>query len=203
MAYQQRPFGLVARLTIHPPSRLHEVFGLQKHHRAQRFPRLPKTLLVRAFHPPRRKVQSLSLTCLACLPAHHRYRFPASVSATLVRSVSTSRSRWRQSAFLRFCLRAFTFAGIFGLTVTGFIVAFFIYDATTYRESMEQADVPISELALRPRRGGPKNLPIADSLVDDQDSPETVNASNKPRLVILGGGWGVSLTPINAGDMWS
>ncbi|KAL8968854.1 MAG: hypothetical protein Q9183_002277 [Haloplaca sp. 2 TL-2023] len=44
--------------------------------------------------------------------------------------------------------------------------------------------------ALYPRRGGPKNLPIAETLVDDDDCPENTRAKNKPKLVILGSGWG-------------
>lgn len=93
---------------------------------------------------------------------------------------------------MRFALRLITFAGFFGLTVTGFIIAFFIYDASTYRENGAHEPVPIPELALHPRRGGPKNLPIADFLVDDNDDPEKAAMQDKPRLVVLGGGWGVS-----------
>lgn len=36
------------------------------------------------------------------------------------------------------------------------------------------------------KRGGPKNLLVADHLIDEDDSD-----INKPRLVILGSGWGV------------
>jgi NADH dehydrogenase len=45
-------------------------------------------------------------------------------------------------------------------------------------------------IALDPQRGGPKNLPIAEHLVDDDDSPEMHNQKHKPKLVILGTGWG-------------
>lgn len=48
----------------------------------------------------------------------------------------------------------------------------------------------MSEVALNPRRGGPKNLPIAEHFVDDDDSPEKRNQKHKPKLVILGTGWG-------------
>ena len=41
-----------------------------------------------------------------------------------------------------------------------------------------------------PRTGGPKHLPIAEALVDDDDSPEAIQLKNKPKLVILGTGWG-------------
>lgn len=70
------------------------------------------------------------------------------------------------------------------------MVAFFIYDASTYKELSGIYDVPVSAHALDPPRGGPKNLPIADILVDDEDCPENERQRDKPRLVILGSGWG-------------
>ncbi|KAI9868255.1 MAG: hypothetical protein M1830_005690, partial [Pleopsidium flavum] len=72
----------------------------------------------------------------------------------------------------------------------GIVLAFFFYDASTYREDLSYSDIPVSEKALNPRRGGPKNLPIAEVLVDDDDSPEMVRQRDKPKLVILGSGWG-------------
>jgi hypothetical protein len=35
---------------------------------------------------------------------------------------------------------------------------FFIYDASTYREGVSAMDIPVSELALNPRLGGPKMI---------------------------------------------
>ncbi|ESZ95875.1 putative alternative NADH dehydrogenase [Sclerotinia borealis F-4128] len=70
------------------------------------------------------------------------------------------------------------------------VIGFFVYDATTYREDLSYADIAISELALSPRRGGPKNLPIAEVQIDDDDSEEMQKQKDKPKLVILGGGWG-------------
>lgn len=71
------------------------------------------------------------------------------------------------------------------------MVAFFIYDASTYKEGPSIGeDIPVSEVALHPRRGGPKNLPIAEHLVDDDDSAAKKNQKHKPKLVILGTGWG-------------
>ena len=72
----------------------------------------------------------------------------------------------------------------------GLVVAFFLYDASTYREDLSYTDIPVSEDALQPRRGGPKNLPIAEVLVDDDDCPENSRQKHKPKLVILGSGWG-------------
>lgn len=82
------------------------------------------------------------------------------------------------------------------------VVAFFIYDATTYREDSSAEDIPVSELALNPPRGGPKNLPIAEVLVGDNDSDRTMEQKDKPRLVILGTGWGsvALLKHLNPGD---
>jgi len=76
------------------------------------------------------------------------------------------------------------------LVSSGLVLAFFVYDASTYREDLSYTDIPVSEHALQPRRGGPKNLPIAEVLVDDDDCPENSRTKHKPKLVILGSGWG-------------
>lgn len=70
------------------------------------------------------------------------------------------------------------------------IVAFFVYDATTYKEHPVNSDIQVSQLALSPRRGGPKNLPICDVFIDDDDCETMREQKDKPKLVILGGGWG-------------
>jgi NADH dehydrogenase len=70
------------------------------------------------------------------------------------------------------------------------IVVFFIYDASTYREDPSYSDIQVSELALSPRIGGPKNLPIAEVQLDDEDTAQMQMQKEKPKLVILGGGWG-------------
>lgn len=69
-------------------------------------------------------------------------------------------------------------------------IAFFLYDASTYKEHAESTDIQVSTLALNPRRGGPKNLPIYDVQIDDEDTMEKRKSKDKPKLVILGGGWG-------------
>lgn len=69
-------------------------------------------------------------------------------------------------------------------------MGFFIYDATTYREDPDAVDIPVSEYALNPRKGGPKNLPIAEYFVDDDDCEAMKDQKHKPKLVILGTGWG-------------
>ncbi|EEB92071.1 hypothetical protein MPER_09473, partial [Moniliophthora perniciosa FA553] len=57
-------------------------------------------------------------------------------------------------------------------------------------------------LALHPERGGPKNLPIVRVQVDDQEDEETRKLAEKPRLVIVGGGWGAmgALQTLHPGD---
>ncbi|EAL87637.1 NADH-ubiquinone oxidoreductase 64 kDa subunit, putative [Aspergillus fumigatus A1163] len=108
----------------------------------------------------------------------------------------------RKSPALNILVKSFTYCGFF-IVMTGVaVVAFFIYDATTYREDPSSEDIPVSELALNPRRGGPKNLPIAEVLVGDNDSEAMVQQNDKPRLVILGTGWGsiALLKNLNPGD---
>ncbi|KAK7748933.1 hypothetical protein SLS53_000958 [Cytospora paraplurivora] len=68
--------------------------------------------------------------------------------------------------------------------------AFFIYDATTYSGHAHAHECDVSQLALHPRRGGAKNLPIAEALIDDEDTEDHKQRKDKPKLVILGGGWG-------------
>ncbi|KAK6363474.1 hypothetical protein TWF730_000906 [Orbilia blumenaviensis] len=87
-------------------------------------------------------------------------------------------------------IRTLTTLGFIGAVFGGTLICFFIYDATTYNEDPEAMDVPVSELALNPERGGPKNLPIARVLVDDDESEGKGTCKHKPKLVILGCGWG-------------
>ena len=51
----------------------------------------------------------------------------------------------------------------------------------------------MNPLALHPERGGPKNLPVARASLSDEEDEENKKLSSKPRLVIVGGGWGVSV----------
>jgi len=86
------------------------------------------------------------------------------------------------------------FALIIGSTVVGVVVvggAIFVHDAFTYSEE-HVGPVHVDALALNPKRGGPKNLHILQRLIDDDESDEKHALSHKPRLVIVGGGWGVS-----------
>lgn len=95
-----------------------------------------------------------------------------------------------RSRLLNFAYRT---AAWFGSAVAVFsagVILFFLYDASTYADHCTQFDIDVAELALNPRRGGPKNLPICEVLIDDHDSPEKLAQKDKPKLVILGGGWG-------------
>lgn len=106
------------------------------------------------------------------------------------------------SKVFRTLSKIFSYCGFFVIASGVFVAAFFVYDASTYRESPSAEDIPVSELALNPRRGGPKNLPIADFLVGDYDSEAMIEQKDKPRLVILGTGWGsiALLKNLNPGD---
>ncbi|KAK4617708.1 External alternative NAD(P)H-ubiquinone oxidoreductase B1, mitochondrial [Fulvia fulva] len=80
--------------------------------------------------------------------------------------------------------------GLFVAISGGLVVAFFIFDATTYRDGPQAIDMSVSELALSPRKGGPKNLPIAEYFIDDEEDPDMLEQKHKPKLLILGTGWG-------------
>ena len=110
--------------------------------------------------------------------------------ATRIRNVSTKPLPTTQSRIARFFYRTLFYLGFFAFASGGIILAFFVYDYTTYKEELTHGDVPVPELALNPRRGGPKNLPIVECLLDDADSPEKQAQRTKPRLVVLGTGWG-------------
>ena len=78
-------------------------------------------------------------------------------------------------------------AGLFALGT-----AIFIHDAFTYTDKHIER-VPVSPLALHPERGGPKNLPVVNVLLADEEDEEFRKLNEKPKLVIVGGGWGVRL----------
>ena len=115
---------------------------------------------------------------------------PAPSTSLIKRAISTKPLPAKRGPAFRFFYRLFAYSGGFFLVAGGLVVAFFIYDATTYREDLSYTDIPVSTEALYPRRGGPKNLPIAEVLVDDDDSEENSRQKHKPKLVVLGSGWG-------------
>ena len=107
-----------------------------------------------------------------------------------VRAISGRPLPQQRSPLLNFAYRSAALVG----TGVGFIglllAAFFLYDATTYKESITFGDCDVSSTALNPPRGGPKNLPIIEAFLDDDESEQARRNKDKPRLVILGGGWG-------------
>ncbi|KAF7322483.1 hypothetical protein HMN09_00026700 [Mycena chlorophos] len=93
-----------------------------------------------------------------------------------------------------FCLSSVV--GVFALT-TGL----FVHDAFTYTDRHIER-VPVNPLALHPEKGGPKNLPVVRAQVDDEEDEEQARLARKPRLVIVGGGWGAiaTLQGLHPGD---
>ncbi|BGP29130.1 hypothetical protein JCM10296v2_000868 [Rhodotorula toruloides] len=78
----------------------------------------------------------------------------------------------------------FVVGGSLGVALLGL----WAYDASTYHHP-HAGRVPVDPVALKPERGGKKNLKVAAALIDDLDE-RVVNARDKKRLVIVGGGWG-------------
>lgn len=138
----------------------------------------------RALHGIRRRPASQSLLrCQAFSPA-------LSIRFKSGEVPSAAPQPVRRSSALNVVYKGFAYCGFFIISSSMAIVAFFVYDATTYRDDSSAEDIPVSELALNPPSGGPKSLPIAEVLVDDNDSERMMEQKDKPRLVILGTGWG-------------
>lgn len=142
------------------------------------------------FHSPCRR-PLLIRPRSSLLSVRHSVRFKSEVTAKVQRQ-----------PILRKIYNTFAYIGFFIISGGVVILGLFIYDATTYREEPSIQDCTVSELALSPRRGGPKNLPIAEHLLDDNDSEAKKAQQDKPRLVILGTGWGSTalLKTLNPGD---
>ncbi|EPS95185.1 FAD/NAD-binding domain-containing protein [Fomitopsis schrenkii] len=91
-----------------------------------------------------------------------------------------------------------------GSTVVGtavLLAAIFLHDAFTYTDEHIEG-VPVSPLALKPGRGGPKNLPILERYLGDFEDDANTQLVEKPHLVIVGGGWGAVgvLNSLHPGD---
>jgi NADH dehydrogenase len=87
-------------------------------------------------------------------------------------------------------------AASFGVALAGL----FAYDASTYRHK-HLDKVNVADLAVEPERGGPKQLKIARALVDDDQDEQRRSNKDKQRLVIVGGGWGVSAAQRQTRDL--
>ncbi len=80
--------------------------------------------------------------------------------------------------------------GLGTTTIGTLILGFFIYDATTYHPDEIPDNIKINTLALNPNKGGPENLPVLKYNLDDYDTPEKEHLRYRPKLVVLGSGWG-------------
>ncbi|KAJ1043126.1 hypothetical protein NDA10_002129 [Ustilago hordei] len=125
------------------------------------------------------------------LRAGARIGAPRHLSSTArVKNASTSlKPVARKGGIIRKTLRwtGYTVGSIvFGLTATTAIIL--AHDALTYREAHVDK-VPLNPLALEPKRGGPKNLPILCSYPEDEQDELSKKLAGKERLVIVGGGW--------------
>ena len=106
-------------------------------------------------------------------------------------AASAGAHHWGSSAFAgASCVASVLFIG----------GAIFLHDAFTYTDRHVER-VPVNPLALHPENGGPKDLPIARVLVGDEEDEINKQLSQKPKLVIIGGGWGVSTVAINSFQM--
>jgi NADH:quinone reductase (non-electrogenic) len=117
----------------------------------------------------------------------------SSGSLTFPRVLTTFSPPPRSKALHRTLVAAKWSAILVGSTTLGVFVigsCIFVHDAFTYNEK-HLAGVPVSPLALQTKTGGPKDLPIATRFLRDDEDEEMVKLLDKPRLVIVGGGWGV------------
>jgi hypothetical protein len=110
------------------------------------------------------------------------------------------------SPYFRRLRKAARFTGLAALSAVGGVLALgagiFIHDAFTYTDQHVDR-VPVNPLALHPERGGPKNLPIISHLVDDEEDEEQAALSKKPKLVIVGAGWGVCIPLSKRWSIWN
>ncbi|KAF8965277.1 hypothetical protein BDZ97DRAFT_1659142 [Flammula alnicola] len=133
-------------------------------------------------HPPRRR-------CPPCSPSS----FPVWSKALFnVKHLPKDKDSRKYTGFL--CI-----SSILGVLVVG--TSILAHDAFTYTDRHVER-VPVNPLALNPERGGPKNLPVARVLIDDEEDEEAKLLADKPRLVIVGGGWGAMgvLESLHPGD---
>ncbi|TXT08859.1 hypothetical protein VHUM_02987 [Vanrija humicola] len=85
-----------------------------------------------------------------------------------------------------------TLIRIFGSVILGIVLivgGILLHDMCTYSDRHVDR-VPSNPLSLHPRRGGPKNLPIIEANLDDEEDEIKKAIGDKPRLVIIGGGFG-------------
>ncbi|KAJ7074179.1 pyridine nucleotide-disulfide oxidoreductase-domain-containing protein [Mycena amicta] len=106
-----------------------------------------------------------------------------------LRRIHTSRPLRHPSPLLASSFTALKYTGYFCLSS---VVGVITLGAGLFDRHVER--VPVNPLALHPEAGGPKRLPIVRALVDDEEDEEQSRLATKPRLVIVGGGWGAIAT---------
>ncbi|GME67298.1 unnamed protein product [[Candida] boidinii] len=111
-------------------------------------------------------------------------------TTTVVNTDPLVKKTFFQTRFGHFIKWSILTCGIFSGSILALIIGFFLYDYTTYVAPEIGDSVLVHQLALNPPRGGPENLPILIQNLDDLDTPEKEINSHKPKLVILGCGWG-------------
>ncbi|TFK30097.1 mitochondrial NADH dehydrogenase [Coprinopsis marcescibilis] len=122
-----------------------------------------------------------------------RYNSTQAPSPSRIRSLlSASKTSAKYAGYL--CL-----SSVVGLVTLG--VGILAHDALTYSDRHVDR-VPVSPLALSPQKGGPKNLPVAGVQIDDEEDEEMRTLLTRPKLVIVGGGWGAIgvLKTLHPGD---
>ncbi|KAK2466734.1 hypothetical protein APHAL10511_000992 [Amanita phalloides] len=143
------------------------------------------------------------MSAVLCTRLQHRpffSRFSHHTRLTLRRRLATDSSQG--PARLRYTLR---YTGYFcASALSGFLflgAGILIHDALTYTDKHIDR-VPVSPLALHPEAGGPKNLPIVRVQVDDEEDENAKKIARRPRLVIVGGGWGAmsAIQNLHPGD---
>lgn len=110
---------------------------------------------------------------------------------------------WSSTLAFKTVKNSLILVGVISSSIGVLLVGFFIYDYTTYTSCHEDlSNLRVSESLLFPERGGPENLPILSTNLDTFDDELKEKTRHKPRLVVLGSGWGSVglLTQLNEGD---
>ena len=166
--------------------------------RGARYAPIQQSLAIKQSQGSQLRAGRLSSTSTRTINAPHRpkpsttapFTFTQNALRSQVRTATIQSDPRKRTRFARFVYRSAAWVGISVTVVSVGIIGFFIYDASTYRDDASHSELEIPDLALHPKRGGPKNLPLVEVLISDNDNPDLQAKQDKPRLVILGGGWG-------------
>lgn len=140
--------------------------------------------------PFRVTLQPVRIQNMALLRRYQQMRYNSSTKHEVDETINVVKKKTGRS-FWKIVYISFASLGA-GVTTVGVLLgAFFIYDATTYKDLDDTEDCEVAQIALHPKKGGPKDLPIVERFLGDEDTPEEKSQLDKPRLVVLGSGWGV------------